>query len=412
VLGEHRAVRVVVDEHGQAEALGHDVAERDVPDRQVDRRDRHPGGVVHERRDPEPTARTSPPAPARAAATVSTMASRTAARSVDGASRWARWCTSSRSSTAPARSFVPPRSTPITQPAGTPGHHTQSDVPDPRDVAPPPAPLQDGDKPYTKYRARPALLGRAGRDDGALLRPPGGPGPGPAPGRGAAAGLGASGPGGLVSWLLLALVGWLALSLVVFLVSATIHQDDVGGGTRPGGFPLTSPTNVLVLGSDRRTARPASPGRAGPSRADSILLLRVGGGASSRLSIPRDTVVEIPGRGRNKINAAYAFGGAALAVETVRSYLGVEVNHVVEVSFGNFPALVDAMGGIDYTGGCVVSRINGGFATAATRCACGPGPPGWTAIRRSRSRAPGRTSAGPTRATSRAPAASRSSLRP
>jgi LCP family protein required for cell wall assembly len=239
------------------------------------------------------------------------------------------------------------------------------DVPDPRDVAPPPAPLQDGDKPYTKYRARPTLLGRGrGRDDGALLRPPGGPGPGPAPapGRGRRLpGLGRVGPGRIVKWLLLALVGWLALSLVVFLVSATIHQDDVGGGLDPGGFPLTSPTNVLVLGSDRRTAKTSEPGSGGPSRADSIMLMRVGGGASSRLSIPRDTVVEIPGRGRNKINAAYAFGGAQLAVETVRSYLGLEVNHVVDVNFENFPDLVDAMGGIDYTGACVVSRINGGF---------------------------------------------------
>jgi len=236
-------------------------------------------------------------------------------------------------------------------------------VPDPRDVAPPPAPPRDGDKPYTKYRARPSFLGGAReRDGGALLRPPGGPDlpPGPAPRRRRLR-LGRVGPGRLIGLALLALVGWLVLSLVVFLVSATLHQDDVGGGLDPGGYPLTSPTNVLVLGSDRRSAETREPGSGGPSRADSILLMRVGGGASSRLSIPRDTVVEIPGRGRDKINAAYAVGGTELAVETVRTYLGVEVNHVVEVNFENFPDLVDAMGGIDYTGGCVVSRINGGF---------------------------------------------------
>ena len=58
------------------------------------------------------------------------------------------------------------------------------------------------------------------------------------------------------------------------------------------------------------------------------------------------------------------------------------------MSFENFPALIDAMGGITYQGGCVVSKINGGFRTAATRCACAPAGRTSTASRRSRS--PGR----------------------
>jgi LCP family protein required for cell wall assembly len=92
-----------------------------------------------------------------------------------------------------------------------------------------------------------------------------------------------------------------------------------------------------------------------------MLLIRIGGGRSARLSIPRDTIVSIPGHGTAKINAAYAFGGPALAIKTVKQYLGIPINHLVEVSFDNFPALVDALGGVDYTGGCVVSRISGGF---------------------------------------------------
>jgi LCP family protein required for cell wall assembly len=88
--------------------------------------------------------------------------------------------------------------------------------------------------------------------------------------------------------------------------------------------------------------------------------MRVGGGANATLSIPRDTVVDIPGHGRNKINAAYALGGPSLAIKTVESYLGIEVNHLVEVNFENFPQLIDALGGVDYKGGCVVSKINGG----------------------------------------------------
>jgi LCP family protein required for cell wall assembly len=71
--------------------------------------------------------------------------------------------------------------------------------------------------------------------------------------------------------------------------------------------------------------------------------------------------VNIPGSGPNKINAAYAIGGAALMIRTVKQYLGLEINHVIEVDFERFPQLVDAMGGITYHGGCVVSRINGGF---------------------------------------------------
>jgi LCP family protein required for cell wall assembly len=91
------------------------------------------------------------------------------------------------------------------------------------------------------------------------------------------------------------------------------------------------------------------------------MLMRVGGGKNSRLSIPRDTIVDIPGHGRNKINAAYAFGGPALAVQTIENYLGIKVNHLIEVNFVNFPDLIDAMGGVTYKGGCVVSRINGGY---------------------------------------------------
>jgi LCP family protein required for cell wall assembly len=115
-----------------------------------------------------------------------------------------------------------------------------------------------------------------------------------------------------------------------------------------------------VLGSDARTEGLAEPGSGGPSRSDSIMLLRIGGGANASLSIPRDTVVDIPGHGTNKINAAYAFGGPALATQTVKQFLGVEINHVVEVSFENFPELIDALGGVTYKGDAVLSRINGG----------------------------------------------------
>ena len=160
--------------------------------------------------------------------------------------------------------------------------------------------------------------------------------------------------GGLIlRYLLTAAFAWVMFSALVFLVSAQIQETKVSSAAEnalsPTGYTLTTANTILVLGSDARTKGLAEPGSkiGGPSRADSILLLRAGGGAAGRLSIPRDTVVDIPGHGQAKINAALAIGGTGLMVNTVERFLGTEVNHVVEVDFANFPALIDAMGGID-----------------------------------------------------------------
>jgi LCP family protein required for cell wall assembly len=174
-------------------------------------------------------------------------------------------------------------------------------------------------------------------------------------------------PKRILLYLLAAVLAWLALSLVLFLTSAHFERteppSDVKSVLKPAGFPLTSANNILVLGSDRRPKGSREPGAntSGPSRSDTIMLIRTGGGHSARLSIPRDTVVEIPGHGLQKINAAYAFGGPALSISTVERYLGIPINHLVEVNFEDFPQLIDAMGGVDYTGGCIVSEISGGF---------------------------------------------------
>ena len=168
--------------------------------------------------------------------------------------------------------------------------------------------------------------------------------------------------------LLALLGGWILLSLVLFLVSShfgrTAPPSDVASVLDPAGFPLTSANNILVLGSDKRQQNSREPGADinGPSRSDSIMLIRTGGGHAARLSIPRDTVIEIPGHGLQKINAAYAFGGPALSISVIKRYLGIPINHLIEVNFENFPQLIDAMGGVDYTGGCVVSYLDGGSA--------------------------------------------------
>ena len=180
-------------------------------------------------------------------------------------------------------------------------------------------------------------------------------------------------PGRIVAYLALAIVGWLLISLLAFLISAQVQSSKVSDAADArlsgGGYPLTSPNTILVLGSDARTEENAEPGaqRIGaPSRSDSILVLRVGGGANAQLSILRDTVVDIPGFGQNKINAAYALGGPSLAIETVESYLDVDINHLVEVNFENFPELIDSLGGVTVRTGRVVSKINGGKKNGGT----------------------------------------------
>jgi hypothetical protein len=99
-------------------------------------------------------------------------------------------------------------------------------------------------------------------------------------------------------------------------------------------------------------------------------------------------------------------------VRTIEGYLGIDVNHLVEVNFENFPAFIDALGGVNVRTGCVVSRINGGYKNGGYTLRLRPARTTSTARRRSRSRAPARTSAGRRRTTSPAPAASRRSSPP
>ena len=157
-------------------------------------------------------------------------------------------------------------------------------------------------------------------------------------------------PGRVLKWIALAILGWLLLSVVLFLISAQI-QDGVSPQAERAlsddGNLLTGST-ILVLGSDARTGDSIDESQSGPSRADSIMLVHASLGSVRKLSIPRDIQVEIPGHGTNKINAAYAFGGPALTIETIEGFLGngLQISHLVEVDFEDFPELIDALGGV------------------------------------------------------------------
>jgi LCP family protein required for cell wall assembly len=107
----------------------------------------------------------------------------------------------------------------------------------------------------------------------------------------------------------------------------------------------------LIVGTDSRENLPddleGSFGDFAGARADVIILAQVANGRRQLLSVPRDLKVDIPGHGTNKVNAAYAFGGPDLLVETVALATGIRANHYLEVEFGGFAGIVDALGGIE-----------------------------------------------------------------
>ena len=232
------------------------------------------------------------------------------------------------------------------------------------------------DRPYKVYRARPrglkALL-RGEEEIGA----PGGPGGRP-PGRRRE-----RLPGERPTWreritpkrvilgLLAAVVGWVLLSLVLFMISSATAPgipSDAQAALASGPNMVTGTATVLIIGTDQRprtgpgSKEPGSNYNDAGSRSDTIMLWRVGGGTSRRLSIPRDTAAPIPGHGLDKINAAYAIGGPALTIKTVEAFTGVKINHIIIVNLAAFPPFIDAIGGVDVKTERVCANISGGSA--------------------------------------------------
>ena len=121
------------------------------------------------------------------------------------------------------------------------------------------------------------------------------------------------------------------------------------------GAAATPGRTYLVVGSDSRAGLTAAQrkklrtGTAAGQRTDTILLLHVpsGGGPTVLMSVPRDSYVAIPGRGRNKINAAFALGGPKLLAQTVEENTGIGVDDYVEIGFAGFAGMVDAVGGVE-----------------------------------------------------------------
>ena len=110
------------------------------------------------------------------------------------------------------------------------------------------------------------------------------------------------------------------------------------------GFLLSHSTTILLLGLDSSSAA----ARSGDRHSDSIMIVRTDPSHHllAYLSIPRDLLVSVPGVGTTKINAAYQYGGAALAIRTIAAFTGIPIDHVVVVDFDGFKDLINAEGGI------------------------------------------------------------------
>lgn len=176
-----------------------------------------------------------------------------------------------------------------------------------------------------------------------------------------------------LGWLKIVLLLWLVFLIAVpFWAWTRVDKvDAMPDGDRPedqGG------TTYLLVGSDSREdlteeeRKELGTGAAGGQRTDTIMLLHTGDGPNLLMSIPRDSIVTIPGQGEGqKVNAAYAFGGPKLLVRTLEAETGIRIDHYVEIGFGGFVGMVDALGGVEI---CPKTAMNDPQANLKVKKGC------------------------------------------
>jgi LCP family protein required for cell wall assembly len=131
-----------------------------------------------------------------------------------------------------------------------------------------------------------------------------------------------------VLWAVMLLVTRLPLSFNLPLVNGTVSLD----GLLPSGY-----TDILLLGADNEVGR---------GRTDTIIVASIGKGEIKLTSIMRDTLVNIEGYGKHKINAAYRFGGEKTAMQTVNKAFGLNITRYAVIGFEGFSNLIDSVGGV------------------------------------------------------------------
>jgi LCP family protein required for cell wall assembly len=133
-------------------------------------------------------------------------------------------------------------------------------------------------------------------------------------------------------------------------------------------------TNWLITGSDSRAGLSRAEIDAlhvgfdeGTLNSDSIMLLHMGTGRPVLISIPRDSYVNIPGHGNNKINAALAYGGANLLIQTVENVTGLKIDHYMGIGFGGLVAVVNKIGGVEI---CLKTAISDSYSGVNLSAGC------------------------------------------
>lgn len=147
------------------------------------------------------------------------------------------------------------------------------------------------------------------------------------------------------SLLLVFVLLYLAVS-TVFLARMDYEPGQHRGNSHISSFSLKKNplvTNILLLGVDNRE------GETGFQRADTMMLISIDNlhRKIKFTSFLRDSYVEIPGRGMNKLNAASALGGIQLTIDTIEYNYKIKINKYMEVDFKAFTAIIDALGGVD-----------------------------------------------------------------
>ncbi|WP_418607013.1 LCP family protein [Georgenia sp. SUBG003] len=166
--------------------------------------------------------------------------------------------------------------------------------------------------------------------------------------------------------LLVLLLAW-PVGLLVWANGKINHTEALSGA------PGTPGTTYVLAGSDSRADGAVADATVG-QRSDTIMVLHVPeSGAAALISLPRDTLVDIPGHGPDKLNTSYSIGGPPLLVQTVEGLTGLTVDHYVEIGMGGVQNVVDAVGGVEL---CLDYDVDDEFSglrwTAGCQVADGP----------------------------------------
>lgn len=180
-------------------------------------------------------------------------------------------------------------------------------------------------------------------------------------------------PGGCLKWIGLALVAVLILTVAgAFWADSQLNRVNATSTSRVAN---TAGTNWLLVGSDSREGlsqedidRLGTGGDLGIGRTDTIMVLHIPrSGQPTLLSIPRDSYLNIPGYGMDKVNAAFTVGGAQLLTQTVQEATGLRIDHYAEIGMGGLANMVDAVGGVEL---CPTEAIDDPLANLTIQAGC------------------------------------------